>query len=68
MTFGKGSPFFGKFILFFDIELFLQTLLFTTTIEEKASIHKETPHFDILVKVQGSNLSIFYFKRANYRC
>lgn len=54
MTIGKGSSFLVN-PFFFYIELFLQTLLFTTTMEEKASIHKETTHFETLVNMRGSN-------------
>ncbi len=44
------------------IILISQTSLFKTktiTIEEKASIHKETTHFETLVKVRGSNFIDF---------
>jgi len=44
------------------IILISQTSLFKTktiTIEEKASIHKETTHFETLVKERGSNFIDF---------
>jgi len=58
MTIGNGS----SFSIFRYIILISQTSLFKTktiTIEEKASIHKETTHFETMVKVRGSNFIDF---------